>query len=121
MGGYRADRIAVLIQRELSMRLRTDVKDPRVTDVTITHVSVSGDLRRAVVEWMPLGGGEPSDELVEGLAEAARKLRGPIGRALRLRNAPELIFRQDEVTEDAFRVSQLIEELSRERAEQEDE
>ena len=115
MGGYRAERIAELIHRELAERLRTQVKDPRVEPISITAVSVSRDLSRATVAYMPLGGGAPSDELREGLEEAAKQLRGPIGRALRLRHAPELCFEVDDTTEAAIRVTRIIEQLSRER------
>ncbi len=115
MGGYRAERLAELIHRELAQRLRTEIKDPRVTSISITSVEVTRDLRRATVRWMPLGGGSPTAELDEGLRDAARRLRGPIGRALRLRHAPELDFSWDDHTEAAFHVTRLIDELARQR------
>jgi ribosome-binding factor A len=117
MKGHRSDRIAEMIHSELAVRLRRDVKDPRVTPISITGVNVSGDLKKAVIEWMPLGGGEGSADLAEGLKEAARRMRGPVGRALRLRHAPELIFQQDIHTEEAIRVGQLLEQLSQRREE----
>lgn len=117
MPSYRPERIAEMVHRELAQRLRLEVKDPRVTPVSITSVHVTRDLRRAEVSFMPLGGGKVSDELQEGLDEAARRLRGPIGRALRLRHAPELVFVQDTTTEDAIRVTQLLDQLARDREE----
>lgn len=121
MPGYRAERIAEMVHRELDERLRLQVKDPRVTPISITDVTVSGDLRRAEVRYMPLGGGDVSDELKDGLAEAARKLRGAIGRALRLRNAPEIVFLVDTNTEDAIRITHLLDSLARKRAEGQEE
>ncbi len=121
MRGYRPERVAELIHRELGERLRLQVKDPRVTPISITSVEVTRDLGRAVVRYLPLGGGLPSADLIEGLEHAAKQLRGPIGRALRLRHAPELVFEVDEHMEDAFRVTQIIDELARERAEREGE
>ncbi len=120
MKGHRADRIAEMIHGELAVRLHRDVKDPRVTPISITGVNVSGDLKKAVIEWMPLGGGAGSADLTEGLKEAARRLRGPIGRTLQLRHAPELIFQQDVHTEEAIRVGHLLEQLSQAREEQDE-
>ena len=115
MPSYRPERVAEMIHRELAERLRSEVKDPRVEPISITAIEVSKDLSRAVVAYTPLGGGRPSEELIEGLAAASRQLRGPIGRALRLRHAPELVFQVDEHIDEAFRVSSLIERLAAER------
>ena len=119
MPGHRPARIAEMIHRELATRLRLEVKDPRVTAVSITHVHVTGDLRRAHVQYLPLGGGEASEELHEGLLAAAKQLRGPIGRALRLRHAPELLFELDTHTASAVEMTSLLDRLSAERAERE--
>ncbi len=120
MPGYRPERVAEMILRELGQRLLTDVKDPRVTPISITHVNVNRDLSRAVVSYLPLGGGEVSPELVEGLDHTARQLRGPIGRALRLRHAPELVFEVDGQLEQAIRVTHLLDQLSEARTEGEE-
>jgi ribosome-binding factor A len=117
MPGHRPERVAEMVHRELAERLRTDVKDPRVTPISITAIQVNRDLSRAEVSFLPLGGGRPSTELSEGLAEAAKKLRGPIGRALRLRHAPEIVFEWDEKAEEAFHVMGVLERLRREREE----
>ncbi len=115
MPSYRPERVAELIHKELSQRLRLEVKDPRVTPISITSVEVNRDLSRAVVTFLPLGGGEASEELVEGLESAARQLRGRIGRALRLRHAPEIVFEVDTHTEDVFRITSLLDRLTEER------
>ena len=117
MGGYRAERVAEMIHKELAQRLRLELKDPRLEPISITHVKVTRDLSRATVDFMPLGGGEVGADLRDALDEAARTLRGPIGRALRLRHAPEIVFREDTHTEQAIRVTQLLEEIAAERSE----
>jgi len=43
----RARRLGEQIQRELTELLRRDVKDDRIGNVTITAVTVTGDLRTA--------------------------------------------------------------------------
>ncbi len=116
MPAHRAERVAEMLHRELDERLRLEVKDPRVTPISITSVEVSRDLSRAVVEFLPLGGGPVEQDLLDGLAHAARQLRGPIGRALRLRHAPEIVFRVDAHTEEAIRITGLLARMERERA-----
>jgi ribosome-binding factor A len=113
---HRAERVAEMLHRELDERLRLEVKDPRITPISITSIEVSRDLSRAVVEFLPLGGGQVEQDLLDGLAQAARQLRGPIGRALRLRHAPEIVFRVDAHTEEAIRITGLLSKMERERA-----
>ena len=116
MPAHRAERVAEMLHRELDERLRLEVKDHRVTPISITSIEVSRDLSRAVVEFLPLGGGAVEKDLLDGLAQAARKLRGPIGRALRLRHAPEIVFRVDAHTEEAIRITGLLSQMERDRA-----
>lgn len=115
MAGHRPVRIAELVHAEVAQRLRLEFEDPRLTPISITHVHVTGDLSRATIQFLPLGGGAPSAELIDALGEAARAMRGPIGRALRLRHAPELVFRLDEHTEEAVRITTLLERMERDR------
>ena len=112
MGGFRAERLAELIHRELAVRLQRDIKDPRVVPISITRVEVTRDLRRAVIHYLPLGGGPASDELQAALKDAAGRLRGPIGRAVRIHHAPELVFELDVHSEAAFRVTELLAKLN---------
>lgn len=114
MGGYRAERVAELIHRELAERLPREIKDPRLIPISITRVKVAGDLGRAIVYYLPLGGGEAGEALALALKGAASRLRGPVGRALAIRHAPELRFERDVHSEEAFRVTELIEKASRE-------
>ncbi len=118
MGGFRPERIAEGIHSELAGRLRTDIKDARLSDVSITKVEVSKDISRATVHWLPLGGGAAGVDLVEALADAARRLRGPIGRALSLRHAPELVFVRDIHMDAAIKVTGLLDRLRSVREEE---
>ena len=113
MGGYRAERVAELIHRELALRLPRDVKDHRLVPISITRVVVARDLGRAVAYYLPLGGGEAGEALAAALKGAGSRLRGPIGRALGIRHAPQIVFERDRHSEEAFRVTELIERVTR--------
>lgn len=102
----RSRRIAEQVQRTLSELLRRELKDPRLGMVTITEVRMSKDLAYATVFYSVLGGDESQAQ--EILEEAADMLRGPLGRALHLRHAPELRFTRDELIAEGARMSELI-------------
>ncbi|MFO1407342.1 MAG: 30S ribosome-binding factor RbfA [Steroidobacteraceae bacterium] len=110
----RARRVAEQVQRTLSEMLLREVRDPRLKPLTITHVKVSPDLTHAWVHYAPLLGGAPDPLQQEILDEAARRLRGPLGRALRLRLAPEIHFSPDEELERGNRLDDLITRAVRE-------
>jgi len=115
MKGIRPQRIAELVHRELSVLLRTEIKDPRVGAVSITHVQVTGDLGHARVYVTPLGGKGNDREMLKGLQSAARFLRGRVGRTLKLRHAPNLEFRLDEGLDHAVELTAMLGRMEDER------
>lgn len=104
----RARRVAEQVQRTLAELLRREARDPRLKPVTITHVKMSPDLSHAWVSFQVLGGDAHDPLQQEILDEAAVYLRGPLGRALRLRIAPQLHFRPDAELEQSQRLDELI-------------
>jgi ribosome-binding factor A len=104
----RAKRVAEQVQRTLAELLLREVRDPRLKPVTITHVRVSPDLTHVWVHYTLLSGDAHDPLQREILDEAARYLRGPLGRTLRLRLAPELHFQPDEELERGNRLDDLI-------------
>jgi ribosome-binding factor A len=107
----RADRVAGEVLRGLSEILLDGVKDPRVSSISLTSVSLSDDLRTAHVRFVPLGGDGDPDRILEGLEAARGFLRRELGRKLRLKVLPQLHFHIDRGLDEAFRVNQLIESL----------
>ncbi len=104
----RARRIAEQVQRVLSQLLLREVRDPRLKPMTITHVKVSPDLTHMWVMYTLLSGDAHDELQKEILDEAAVYLRGPVGRALKLRLAPQLHFAPDEELERGNRLGDLI-------------
>jgi ribosome-binding factor A len=118
----RPDRVAEAIRAEVATFLNQDVKDPRVIGlVTVTGVDVSRDLRAAKVFVSILGSDAERTATFEGLASVAGHLRARIGRALRLRLAPEITFKQDESIARAARIETLLSQLKDGRQPGEDE
>lgn len=113
----RAHRVAEQVQRVLAELLRREIRDPRLKPVTITHVKMSPDLSHAWVHFQLLTGDSHDPLQREILDEAAGYLRGPLGRALRLRVAPHIHFQPDEELERGNRLDDLITRAVREDAE----
>ncbi len=82
------------------------IEDERLELVTIIHVDVDPDLRRARVDFSSLGEGE--EEAMGALEEHRHRLQAAIGRQARLRNTPELRFAVDTVIEYAARIEELL-------------
>jgi ribosome-binding factor A len=112
----RPDRVAEAIREEVATFLADGVKDPRVRGlVTITGVDVTRDLRHARIFVSIMGEEAERAETLEGLSAVASHLRGRVGRALRLRVAPEIAFKTDPSVAHAARIETLLEEVRRER------
>lgn len=111
----RADRVGEAIREEIATFLAESAKDPRIVGfVTVTGVEVSPDLRHAKV-FVSVMGSEPERiATFEGLASTASHLRSRLGRALRLRVAPEIHFREDESVARAARIESLLAEIKSE-------
>ncbi len=110
MSRGRPQKIADLMQRELSGLLQREVRDPRVGMVTITSVDVSPDLSHAKVFFTILDSGK-KDETAKGLQRAASFLRSQLSRRMSMYTTPELRFVYDESVERGDRLSRLIDSV----------
>jgi len=111
----RSRRVAQQIQRALSDLIRREIRDPRLGMVTLTEVRASSDLSYATIYYSVLNANP--EEAHEVLIAAADILRGPLGRALQLRHAPELRFVPDELIEGGAKLSALINKAVKEDVE----
>ena len=114
MSRGRPQKVADLIQRELSDLLRRELRDPRVGMVTLTAVEMSPDCQHATVYFTCL---DPAHvpEAAAGLKRAAGFLRSQLGRSIQLYVTPQLRFVYDESIERGARLSQLIDSVQPKR------
>ena len=110
----RADRVADLIQGEISDILLKQVRDPRIGAVTITGVKVTDDLRLAKIYFVELAQDTIHAETLAGLEKATGFLRRELGKRLQLRCVPDLIFRVDASFAYGNRIERLLAEIKRE-------
>ncbi|AWN17593.1 30S ribosome-binding factor RbfA [Salinisphaera sp. LB1] len=107
----RHQRVREELKRELGVLIATQVKDPRVTFVTITDVEVSPDLKYAKVfvsNFDVTAPAEKSAEAIAGLRAARGFLKKHLGQRLRLRVMPDLRFIEDATEREAQRLDQII-------------
>lgn len=107
----RTQRIADMIQRELSELIRNEMRDPRVSLTSITGVEVSRDLAHAKVYVnfiAPEKEASDHQQAVKVLNGAAGFLRSRLARTVELRTTPALRFIYDATSEQGQKVSALI-------------
>lgn len=103
----RTRQIADMIQREISLALRREIQDPRLMNVVITDVVLSGDLRIAKIYFSLIKDSELS--LVQAaLKKASGHFRHLIATRIDLRYTPTLAFYYDETIINAERLSRLL-------------
>lgn len=109
----RPNRVAEQIKKEMTDILQRDLKDPRIGFVTVTGVEVTGDLQQAKIFITVLGNDEQKEATLQGLSKATGFIRSEIGKRIRLRKTPELIFKFDESIDYGNKIESLLGEINR--------
>jgi len=119
----RVERVAALIRREVSEMLVSGIKDERVQQgmVSVTSVEVAGDLQHCKVFVSIFGSDDDREQAMAGLQAAAPYVKGELGRRLKLRRTPELVFVLDRGLEKGNTVLGLLQQLEADRRRREGE
>jgi len=91
--------------------VRGELRDPRISMVTVSGVDVTRDLSHATVRVLPHGSDEDREAALAGLQSAAGFLRRLVAHALTTRTVPQLHFVLDRGLENAHRIDQLLAEI----------
>ncbi len=115
----RTERVGNLIRNVLAEHVPRRLHDPRIEPLTsITRVQVSEDLSLARVYVSVMAPPTRQRLTVEALQHAAGRLRRIVGRQVRLRKIPTLVFELDESVRRAFETVRAIDEAMTELGEQ---
>ncbi len=115
-------RINQEVQKELSMLISRELKDPRINPMTsIVNVEVAPDLKTCKVYISVLGDEQSQKDTLKGLISAAPFLRSQLAQGINLRNTPELTFVVDQSIEYGVNMSRLIDEVNKKSSTHEDE
>ena len=108
------ERINAEMQRELSRILREEVKDPRIpVMISVTDAQVAPDLKTCKAYISVLGDDEALSQTIEGLRNAEGFIRRQLAATVNLRNTPQITFIGDQSIEYGIRMSQLIDDVTK--------
>lgn len=112
MGKYRLSRLEEAFKEEISEIIQKELKDPRIGLVSVTLAKVSRDLRHAKVSLSILGGEKEKAETLAGLKKAKGFIRQELGKRIRMKFLPELLFQEDLGVKESLRLAEIFEKLA---------
>lgn len=107
----RIDKINQQLKKEISQILLFEVKDSLIGFITITHVSLSPDLKNAKVYYTILGDEAKRIKAQKGLDRAVGYIRKQVAQRIKMKFVPEIRFYFDEILQESLRVEKLLDEL----------
>ena len=114
MTSRRVLKAAQAIREVVSLAILTELRDPRVDNVTVTTVEVTGDMKQARVHVTVMGEDTNSSQVLKGLSSAAGFLQRKIANRIESRYTPKLQFVLDQGQENAREVARILEDLASE-------
>jgi ribosome-binding factor A len=105
----RLTRIGDRLRQELSeMLVKEEIRDPRLSGISITEVKVDRELSYAEIYVSAVEGVSRSKEVLKGLESASGFIRKVLSERVELRSFPRLRFHWDVTPERADRIEQLL-------------
>lgn len=93
------------------MAILTEVRDPRVRDVTVTGVEMAPDMRSAVVHVSIMGGPAKEKLALQGLTRSAGFLQSRIADRIETRYTPRLRFEIDGGVKKSLEIARVLHEV----------
>jgi ribosome-binding factor A len=109
----RTARVNEVVREVLADELER-IADPRLGLLTVTGVEVTPDLRQATVYYsalIPAEGHETEHDTAGALRSVAPRLQAAIGRQVRMKYTPLLVFREDPAIRTGERVDEILRQL----------
>lgn len=120
--GHRQERLGEEIRKIISELILRELKDPRLAAgmVSITAVEVTSDGSYATAYVTVLGldpkhedKKKEQEDVIEALRSAKGLIRKEIGKKIKLRHVPELIFKIDTSMEYGRHIEEIIQNLDK--------
>ena len=110
------------VQKALSDIIRLELKDPRIHPMTsVVLAQVTPDLKYCKAYISVLADEEHAKDTIKGLKSAEGYIRTQLAKKVNLRNTPEISFILDQYIEYGVRMSKLIDDVTKELPEDENE
>jgi len=111
MPSRRAQKVAEAVREVVSMAILAELNDPRIQDVTVTYVEVSGDLRHAKVHVSVMGDESKQQLSLRGLKSAAGFLQSRCASRIDTRFTPRIQFVLDQGVKKSIAISQILDQV----------
>ncbi|MFN7811080.1 MAG: 30S ribosome-binding factor RbfA [Planctomycetia bacterium] len=111
MSTRRLLKAAEAVREVVSMAILTEVRDPRVRDVTVTRVEMDPDMRGATVHVSVMGSPAQQQLALRGLANSAGFLQARIADRIETRYTPRLRFELDRGVRHALEIARVLGEV----------
>jgi ribosome-binding factor A len=106
---------AEAIREVVATSILTDIRDPRVQEVTVLGVEVSPDMREAKVSVSVMGDEAQQNLSLRGLQNSAGFLQAKIAQRIETRYIPKLRFVLDPGVKSVFAVGEILARIRREQ------
>lgn len=104
----KADKIAGIIQKEVSEIIQFQLKDPKIGFITITDVTLTNDLSIAKVYVSFLGQKAREEAGMKALERSKGYIRSELAKRMTIRKVPQLIFLIDDSLEKGNKIERII-------------
>ncbi|RIK77395.1 MAG: 30S ribosome-binding factor RbfA [Planctomycetota bacterium] len=111
MSSRRVLKAAEAIREVVGMSILSDLKDPRIENVTVTHVEVSPDMRQAKVHVSVMGDERQQKLCLHGLQSAAGYLQTKVAKRIDTRYTPRILFELDQGVKKSIAIAKLLDDV----------
>lgn len=111
MTSRRVQKAAEAVREVVSWAILTELNDPRVQDVTVTYVEMSGDMRQAKVHVSIMGDDAKQKLGLRGLQNAAGFLQSKLASRIDTRYTPRIEFILDLGVKKSIEISRILREV----------
>ena len=110
MSTRRVLKAAEAVRESVSWAILAELNDPRVKNVTVTRVEMSGDLRLAKV-YVSIMGDEKAQELsLRGLKNSTGFLQSKLSDRINTRYTPKIEFMLDKGVKNSIEIARILNE-----------
>ena len=111
MTSRRTLKAAEAIREVVSMSILTELRDPRISNVTVTRVEISADMRNAKVHVSVMGDEKAEQLSIRGLRSASGFLQQKVAQRIDTRYTPKITFVLDRGVKHALEVNRILNEV----------
>lgn len=109
----KAEKVAGIIQKEVSEIIQFELKDPKIGFITITDVTVTNDLSIAKIYVSFLGKKAREEAGMKALERSKGFIRTNLAKRMTLRKVPELQFKIDDSLERGNKIEKILYEMNK--------